>query len=295
MRDISLDAKAVLTFLLINFAITWTIEAALIVVGRVSFAGFPPQYAQFVIAAVMWVPALAALISAKLLRQKTVPYGWHLGSIWAYLAVMIATPLIFAIIYGLTVALGLGTLDLNLTEFSRQVAEATGQSLPPFNPTQLLLTLLLVSTLAAPFVNSIFGLGEEIGWRGYLLPRLMPLGKAKAYVALGAIWGLWHAPLILVGFAYPGYPVLGVLMFMLFATTIGVAINELTLANRSVFLAGWIHGVINSQSYGIWRIVVVGAPPLLGGIAGILGIGILALVSMLVVYLSARRQPSPTV
>jgi membrane protease YdiL (CAAX protease family) len=46
-------------------------------------------------------------------------------------------------------------------------------------------------------MNAIMGpLGEELGWRGYLLPRLVPaLGTVGAAIALGAIWALWHLPL----------------------------------------------------------------------------------------------------
>ncbi len=39
----------------------------------------------------------------------------------------------------------------------------------------------------------------------------MPLGKWQAYLLVGTIWGVWHAPLIMAGFNDPGYPILGVL------------------------------------------------------------------------------------
>jgi membrane protease YdiL (CAAX protease family) len=131
-----------------------------------------------------------------------------------------------------------------------------------------------VSTFVAPFINSIFGLGEEIGWRGFLLPRLLPLGKGRAYLLLGVIWGLWHAPLILVGFNYPGYPILGIVWMIGLTTALGVYINELTLRERSTILAGWLHGLFNSQAYGIWRILFPDVNPLLGGVTGVIGIGI---------------------
>ena len=38
---------------------------------------------------------------------------------------------------------------------------------------------------------------KELGWRGYLLPKLMPLGEKKALLISGLIWGLWHAPQVL--------------------------------------------------------------------------------------------------
>jgi uncharacterized protein len=54
---------------------------------------------------------------------------------------------------------------------------------------------------AVLFIGSAFTvpltIGEEYGWRRYLLPRLLPLGEARATVVLAAIWGLWHVPILL--------------------------------------------------------------------------------------------------
>jgi membrane protease YdiL (CAAX protease family) len=36
--------------------------------------------------------------------------------------------------------------------------------------------------------------GEEYGWRGYLLPKLLPLGELRASLLVGVIWGVWHFP-----------------------------------------------------------------------------------------------------
>lgn len=66
----------------------------------------------------------------------------------------------------------------------------------PLSPTALIaLSVVQAFTLGA-VVNVFFALGEELGWRGHLLPRLAPLGDPQAAVAVGVIWGLWHAPII---------------------------------------------------------------------------------------------------
>lgn len=282
--------KKIVVFLAITFGITWAVEAVLIIRG-VSFKGAVPQYAQFVISSVMWAPALGAFLTARIFREKVVPYGWRFGRFLPYAVILVAVPVVFAVAYCLTVLLGLGTLDLGLKGFFASAEKVIGHPLPTTPPPAALIGFIfLLSTLAAPFINSLFGLGEEIGWRGYLLPRLMPLGKVRAYLILGVIWGAWHAPLVAVGFAFPGYPIIGILLFILFTTILGIILNEFALGYKSVILAGWIHGVINSQSYGVWRMIVPDPQPLLGGIPGLIGLLVLALAAGLVLKFFAGRE-----
>jgi uncharacterized membrane protein len=91
-----------------------------------------------------------------------------------------------------------------------------------------------------------------------------------------------------MGFNYPGYPLLGIVMMMAFTTTVGIYINEMSLRNRSSILAGSIHGAINGQVYGIWRILFPTVNPLLGGVAGLVGIAV-----WLVLGLWVARKPLP--
>lgn len=267
-----LDRKGIISFLLITFTITYLIEGALITAG-LSFEGMPPLYGQLVIAGVMWVPALGTALTIKFVTKE----GWGItnlrfGSWKPYVSSALLMPVVFAVIYGLSWLLGLGEPDWQLAQFVGMVESAGGEVPADFNPTQTLLWLFLVSIVVGPTINGFFGFGEEYGWRGYLLPKLMPLGRVRAYLLVGVIWGLWHAPLILIGFNYPGYPVLGIFMMMAFTTAVGIYINEMTLRNRSSILSGSIHGALNGQGYGIWRILFPTMNPLLGGVAGVVGI-----------------------
>jgi hypothetical protein len=214
------------------------------------------------------------------------------GPSWKpYLVTALVIPATFIITYLLTWALGLGQPDWQLKSFFGMIASlGTDMSTAP-SPSLLLTLLFLLSLTLAPFFNSIAGFGEEWGWRGYLLPRLMPLGKWKAYLLVGVIWGLWHAPLIAIGFNYPGYPVLGILMMVLLTTSISIYINELTLHYKSAILAGWIHGVFNCQAYGIWRMLLFpGVNPVLGGITGLVGIAVILVAGLAAVKYFKRTD-----
>ncbi len=284
--------KGILSFLLITFGITYLIEGILILSGfRVT--DVPAVIGQYVIAGAMWIPAVAALITIRFVtHEKMRSLNFRFGLSWKpYLATALLVPLSFVLTYLLTWLLGIGRPDWQLVSFFGTFA-ATGvdMSTAP-SPALLLTALLAISLVAAPFFNSIFGLGEELGGRGYLLPRLLPLGKTKAYLLLGVIWGLWHAPLVAVGFNYPGSPILGILFMILLTTAISLYINEMTLRYQSAILAGWIHGVFNSQGYGIWRaLLFANTNPFLGGFTGLVGIVVFALGGIAAIRWAARQD-----
>ncbi len=125
-------------------------------------------------------------------------------------------------------------------------------------PTAIDLGLMMV-------VQCAFGLVEEIGWRGYLLPRLLGLGRLRALLLSGLLHGIWHLPLILLTpFYHPnGNRVIIVGLFLLTLTAAGVLYGYLRLTSDSVWPVGIAHGVYN----GAWNLfagaTVAGASPLL--------------------------------
>lgn len=267
-----IDRKGITSFLLITFLLTYMIEGALAQAGF-RWEGIPPVLGQYIIAGVMWVPALATLLTIRFITHEGFGItNLRFGPFKPYLFTALIIPLAFAITYGFTWLLGLGQPDWNLDAL-RQLMVSSGADVSTMPPAStLLIVIFLASLVLGPTVNGIFGFGEEFGWRGYLLPKLMPLGKTRAYLILGVIWGLWHAPLVLLGFNYPGYPYLGVLWMCALTTAIGIFLNEMTLRYKSSILAGSIHGAFNGQGYGIWRQLFPNVNPLLGGMTGIVGI-----------------------
>jgi membrane protease YdiL (CAAX protease family) len=283
----AIDRKGIFSFLGITFAITYAIEGALILRGFRIVPGIA-SLGQYVIMAVMWVPALATVLTVKLVtREGFAVANVRFGGWRPYVTSGLVLPACFILIYALTWILGLGYPDWSLGYF--QKIAAAGKGMPPALPSPTIVwpALFFATLVFAPILNGVFGFGEELGWRGYLLPKLMPLGKARAYLIIGIVWGLWHLPLVLVGFTYPGHPLLGTFMFILLTIGFGIYLNELTLRHRSSILAGWAHGVFNSQKLGVWALLFPGVNPLLGGYAGALGLGIWFALGLL----QMRRRP----
>jgi membrane protease YdiL (CAAX protease family) len=276
MSNTHIDKKGLFSFLAITFFITYAIEGALILAGF-RITKVPQAYGQYVIAVVMWVPAMAAVITIKFITREGFAIARvRFGSWKPYLASGLIVPLCFAVIYGLSWIAGFGRPDWQMSYFLKELMPqgSPGNSSSMPSPFVILPAIFVGSVVIMPFINGLLGFGEELGWRGYLLPKLMPLGKTKAYAILGIVWGLWHLPLILVGFTYPGWPLAGVFLFILLTTAFGIYLNEITLHHNSSILAGWVHGVFNSQKLGLWAILFPTMNPIFGGFAGLLGIAV---------------------
>ncbi|MFP9193936.1 CPBP family intramembrane glutamic endopeptidase [Natrialbaceae archaeon A-CW1-1] len=103
----------------------------------------------------------------------------------------------------------------------------------------------IVVVIGATF-NAVFGLGEEFGWRGYLLWELAPLGFWKASLVIGAVWGVWHAPLILAGHNYPSFPIIGIGAFTIACIALAPLFTYIVIRSQSVLPAAIFHGVFNA-------------------------------------------------
>ena len=102
--------------------------------------------------------------------------------------------------------------------------------------------------------NVFFALGEEIGWRGFLVPALYRVrGFVWTGVASGLIWGTWHVPLIMFGGYSAGTPAwYAVTCFMISVTAMSVTVAWLRLRSGSLWTAALYHGAHNLTIQGIF-------------------------------------------
>lgn len=153
-----------------------------------------------------------------------------------------------------------------LTE--EQIAEMRSEldSLP-VHPIWLMIPQSLLAGLS---VNAIFAFGEEIGWRGYLVRVFENHSFIKSAFWIGLIWGLWHAPLILMGHNYPQHPYIGSFAMILWCLLLSPLFLFIRLKTKSVFGPTILHGTLNAIG-GVSIMLVSGGSDLIIGITGLSG------------------------
>lgn len=145
---------------------------------------------------------------------------------------------------------------------------------------------LVQGFIAGVTVNAIAGFGEELGWRGFLLKAFKEMNFLKASVVIGFIWGIWHAPLILMGHNYPQHPEYGVLMMIVWCILLTPLFLYITVKSKSVIAAAIMHGTLNATA-GIAIIIIDGGNDLTVGMTGLAGFIALSVVLVLL-YLYDR-------
>lgn len=250
--------------------------------------------------AVLYMPAplVAAVIVERLdhtpVRLRTIVVGfWRTMGRAAVLALIVVVALL-AVLIGLQWLVGnylgrsaAGTMlfaaeDITANLLTLLPAQNAAQvatlaaSTPPF--WALIALIAVQAVLAGLTVNGLFALGEEYGWRGWLADELRPLGAFWANLLTGVLWGLWHAPLILMGFNYGGYGKLGVVFMVALCVPFSFLLWRSRQVTGSVLTPAVLHGAFNGFA-GIFAIIVADANPLIAAPTGLIGAAGIAVVA----------------
>lgn len=249
------DLRHVVAFTGLAFTLAWLVALPLWFGDGLASPWFP-----LVAVVMMMTPAVAALVVVFFLerpQQAARALGlWPLTPVrrllgYATLAIVVSIALVLA---ALPIGALLGVYPADFVTFSgfrvaldQQLGAAGVEELPL--PVGSVIAIQLATIPLGAFINLIPALGEELGWRGWLLPKLMPLGTLPALLIMGVIWGLWHAPLVLLGYNYPDSPGwLGVTAMVGMCTLVGAVFGWLRLRSGSVWPAAPAHAAFNATA-----------------------------------------------
>lgn len=245
--DKKLTLKRLLIFLGISFAPFYIIVPAMwSYFGEPIFVSENPDavVANYVVGVFgMMIPSIAHLITRLVTKEgfKNTYLGLNTKGKMGYFTASVIVPLAYsALTVFLIWAIFMNDISLGDT----------------FNNVNLQSVGLFLIQLSYSVICFFPAFGEEWGWRGYMMPKLMELmPKPVAVIVGGIIWGLWHAPLTVAGHNfgvdYPGYPFVGIGMMCLMCTVMNAFMTLLTEKTKSIYPTTFVHAINNNLSMGV--------------------------------------------
>lgn len=243
--DKKTEIKRLCIYLILSFGLAWIIFLASNAAGF-QWDGSEPYMESF-IGLGMLMPFIAHLLT-RLITKEGFPLTGKDSLIlgiqlknkkWKYYLFALFIPwLYFEVMHLLALLLVPDALDVNIIkEFG--IGKEVAFAFP-------------VITMVTCTIMSFAALGEEGGWRGYMMPKLMKLmGVPGAVITGGIIWGLWHAPLTCAGHNfgtdYPGFPYVGIIIMCIMCTLIGIMLTYITVKTESIWPAAIMHAVNNGN------------------------------------------------
>lgn len=243
------DKKAIGLFLIITFALS-AICYYIRIKGGDAAAGMTTI--------LMWCPAVAAFIVRGIYYRKVKLLGWNRCKL-LYIIIGLFIPVIY----------------LGLSYGSYWIFNKGSLAVGTYSESIVMLAVLFLSSI-------IKAAGEEIGWRGFLLPRMAEVWNVKtAIVASGLIWAVWHFPLMIAGLYKAGTPLwyqLPVFTVEIIAITAIMAVVR--LGSKSVWPAIILHASHNYFDQTIFA-------PLTGGVKSVYLVGETGIITAVVLILTA--------
>ncbi len=242
-----MDKKGIFAYLVLTFGAFYAVTAVVYWAGASSAAGYLTWLLVVVPAGAAW---LAARLSSASVDPGTIRGIPKLAALRAALLI----PVIFAAAYLMMTVIGQGKPDWRMGSMLAQLPSARELQLSgpiaALLPTVYLVMGFVVSAILGPTVFALFVLANEYGWRGYLLPRLMPLGRPLAYVLSGLALGLAYAPL----FAVTSYTASGWMWVLVpaMAIVVSAVLGEVWRRSRHLGLVCVFAGCILCQATTIW-------------------------------------------
>src|SRR5215212_10045478 len=269
--------RHVIGFVLLAYGLAWAVWVALLgpTIKEALQEGRTPEHftATAAVTLGMYAPALAAVlmrlfVSKEGLRRALGPLP--------------------------SLKIGLAAVLLPLALVLILVAIVTMINIGEPTPGKPMGSLLAILTFVGVPIGTLLAFGEEFGWRGYLLPKLLPLGEVKAALIVGLIWGPWHLPLLIVGLNYPEQPLTAVLaVFLLSATLLSLLHTRFYVASGySLIAVSLLHGSLNTFSDRLTDTNHLSGNPLIVGGGGVIASALVAVGIFITYRVLVRRKSS---
>lgn len=290
--------RGVIVFVILACALAWVVALPLWLGG----AGLASPLTGQLLPVMMFTPLVSVLVVVFFVQKpRPRPLPEYLGlwplrplkrTIWTSVFALFGSALL--VIVGVLLAAALGLVHLDLTHFSGYSAtlqKATAHAgvragLPPAG------LLVLIQLLIIPFaalLNGFATIGEEFGWRGYLLPSLRPLGTWPALLISGAVWGFWHSPVILLGYNFNQPNLFGVAMMLGGCIIYGILLGWLRFRTASVWPSVFAHGAFNASA-GFLPLVIAARTSADPVATGPLGWATWIVMALVIIVLAATGQ-----
>lgn len=287
IMPIIIDKKRIFIFLAFAFGIAWFFGLIVYLTGGLANSPEIIPGSNITLAILlltlgyMWAPAIGNILTRLVTTQ-----GW--GDLWLmpatkrnwnpYMAAWFLPAVLTTIGAAVYFVFFPSQFDINLTMVRDMIEKTMPQT--EVSPWLEVSGKIIQAIFIAPIIYSFFKFGEEFGWRGYLLPNLLPMGEKKAFLVSGIIWGLWYAPLIAMGHNYGveywGFPWLGILAMTCFCILAGSFLGWLSIQAKTAWPGVIGHAAINGIA-GLPILFTIGTPnlilgPLVMGFIGVTGL-----------------------
>lgn len=196
----------------------------------------------------MWCPGVAAILTCLIRRRPIRSLGWKWK--WRYQAASYLIPILYAgAAYGVVWATGLGGVPNHavLDRFSK-LGNAN------VSPARALIVFVLATGTLGMITSTASALGEEIGWRGFLVPELAKTTSfTKTALISGGIWTAWHVPILVFADYNSGTPVwYGLTCFAVMVMGISFVFAWMRLKSGSLWTGVFLHASHNLFIQGIF-------------------------------------------
>lgn len=249
----------------------------------------------------MFCPLLAVLLVQKVFQRQPTGIGWKVQGRRRWWLAAWFGPAVFTVLAAvLYFAVFPHRLDLSGSWLAAAYggemdAETLRRELGVSNLSYMLETGLFAVTLAPP-INMLAAVGEEAGWRGYMMPHLKErLGLLNGRLLGGVIWGVWHWPIMLLtgyeyGTNYLGAPVLGLVVWCVVCFALNTLLDWLYEKTGCIWASAIAHGAFNAV---VALFVVLTSPAdAYYNVLGPMPIGLIGMLPMLAlaVWLTLRQM-----